>query len=368
MSSFKYVFIGLSITSSWGNGHATTYRGLLRELAKRGHEIDFLERDKPWYSDRRDLPDPSFCRTALYSSLSELKDRFGDTVRTADLVIVGSYVPEGVQVGKWVLETAQGRTAFYDIDTPVTLAKLAMKDCEYLTPELIGMYDMYLSFSGGPVLARLERIYGSPMARPLYCSVDSEKYFPDENGEAHYDLGYMGTYGRDRQRSLETMMLEAARMWPDGRFIVAGPQYPEEISWPANVDRTEHLPPERHTGFYNNQRFTLNVTREDMKNSGFSPSVRLFEAAACGIPVISDYWKGLDEFFDLQREILISRTPAETLEYLRRLPESSRRRIGSAARNRVLTRHTAAHRAEEFEQYTKELYKKIPGRKEYIHE
>jgi spore maturation protein CgeB len=352
--SDKIVILGLSITSSWGNGHATTYRGLVRALTERGHDVLFLERDVPWYASARDLPRPGFCRLGLYGSLEELRDRFAAEVRDADLLVVGSYVPEGVAAAEWALETARGATAFYDIDTPVTLARLERGDAEYLTPELIPRFDVYLSFSGGPILRRIEREYGAPRARPLYCSFDETLYGPEEH-EPTWDLGYLGTYSDDRQPPLERLLMEAARRHPDGRFVVAGPQYPETISWPPNVERIHHLPPGEHREFYNRQRFTLNVTRADMVRAGYSPSVRLFEAAACGVPVISDYWEGLDTFFVPGQEILISRSADETLAYLRDLPEDERRAIGARARRRVLAAHTAGRRAEELEGYLREI-------------
>jgi len=350
----KIVILGLTITSSWGNGHATTYRGLVRELSRRGNDVLFLERDVPWYHENRDLPNPPYGRTELYYPLDDLRSRFADDVREADLVIVGSYVPEGVAVGEWVTGAAGGVTAFYDIDTPVTLAKLERGDTEYLSPELIPRYDLYLSFTGGPTLERLERQYGSPMARPLYCSFDPELYRP-EACETKWDLGYMGTYSDDRQPPLERMMLEPARQWPEGRFVVAGPQFPATIEWPANVERIEHLPPSEHRDFYCRQRYTLNVTRADMVRAGYSPSVRLFEAAACGVPIISDWWDGLDTLFQPGSEILISRGPEETLRCLREISEPERLRIGRRARERVLAEHTAAHRATSLEGYALEL-------------
>ncbi|HSG41184.1 MAG TPA: glycosyltransferase [Thermoanaerobaculia bacterium] len=344
------VILGLSITSSWGNGHATTYRGLVRELAARGHRVLFLERDQPWYADNRDLPKPPYGKMELYASLEDLKDRFAPAVRRADFVIVGSYVPQGVEVGEWVTETAAGATAFYDIDTPVTLAKLARGDYEYLTPDLIPRYQAYLSFTGGPTLRLLERRYGSPMARPLYCSFDPQLYQP-ENIEPRWDLGYMGTYSDDRQPPLDRLLVEPARRWAKGRFTVAGPQYPDSIVWPKNVKRFEHLEPKKHSRFYNQQRFTLNITRADMVSAGFSPSVRLFEAAACATPIISDIWPGLDSFFKIGEEILTARTASDVLQYLRDIPEHERRALGERARARVLREHTAAHRAEELEGY-----------------
>ncbi|RYG46533.1 glycosyltransferase [bacterium] len=350
--SLDIVILGLSITSSWGNGHATTFRGLVRELAARGHRITFLERDVPWYASQRDLPNPPYCRTELYASLEDLQDRFTEAVRDADAVIVGSYVPQGVEVGEWAIRTARGTTAFYDIDTPVTLAKLDRGDYEYLTPGLIAKYDRYLSFSGGPTLTRLEREFGSPGARPLYCSFDPDLYFVEPR-KTEWDLGYMGTYSDDRQPTLTILLIRPAEMWPEGRFAVAGPQYPSSIAWPENVRRIEHLPPAEHRAFYNAQRYTLNVTRDDMIRAGYSPSVRLFEAAACGTPIISDYWDGLDSFFEIGREILVAQSAEEALKIVRDTPEDERRRMGERARLRVLAEHTAAHRAEELEGYMK---------------
>jgi spore maturation protein CgeB len=352
------VVLGLSITSSWGNGHATTYRCLLGALAERGHRVHFLERDVPWYAAHRDLPDPPFCRTSLYATLEELADCHAGSVREADLVIVGSFVPDGIAVGDWVLDEARGVTAFYDIDTPVTLDRLRAGEPLYLDPGQISRYDLYLSFTGGPTLHELETRYGSPMARALYCSADPDPEPPElsGNGEAtSYDLGYMGTYSDDRQPVLDSLLLEPSRRRPDFRFVVAGPRYPAGIDWPENVHRIEHLSPDRHRDFYRAQRFTLNVTRADMVAAGFSPSVRLFEAAACGTPIISDWWKGLDAFFTPEREILVSRSPKETLEILERLPEEERHELGLRARTRLVAEHTPAHRAEALEGYVASL-------------
>lgn len=354
----KIVILGLSITSSWGNGHATTYRGLMHELCARGHEVLFLERDMEWYAANRDLPTPPFGQTELYSSVKELKKHFTTEIREADFVIVGSYVPEGIEIGEWVTRIAEGATAFYDIDTPVTMSRLIKGGVDYISAALIPRYQMYLSFTGGPLLDYIEEHYGSPMARPLYCSVDATLYFPEER-ELKWDLGYMGTYSDDRQPTLDRLLLEPARRSQDRRFVVAGPQYPRSIRWPRNVKRFTHLPPGKHRGFYNAQRFTLNVTRANMIAAGFSPSVRLFEAAACGTPIISDFWEGIETFFKPDEEILISHSADETLIYLDEISETERREIGARACERVLNEHTARHRAMELEEYAREVLKFI---------
>ena len=350
----RIVILGLSITSSWGNGHATTYRGLVRGLACRGHDVHFLERDQPWYAQNRDLQKPPFGKTSLYSNLQDLKERFTQTVENADMVIVGSFVPQGVAVGEWVMSTARGLTAFYDIDTPVTLAKLDRGDTEYLSRALVMRYDLYLSFTGGPTPRQLERKYHSPRARVLYCSVDTMNYYPNPQ-PVRWDLGYLGTYSADRQPALEQLMLEPAREWHQGRFCVAGSLYPADLVWPANVERIEHLPPAEHRKFYNAQRWTLNVTRADMVRAGYSPSVRLFEAAACGTPIISDRWAGIDTIFEVGSEILVADSSEQALDMMRDIPGPERRRIGQRARKRVLAEHTAESRAAQLESYAMEL-------------
>jgi spore maturation protein CgeB len=344
----RIVFLGLTITSSWGNGHATTYRSLVRELARRKHDVLFFEREAPWYSGNRDLPHPPYGRTVLYAAVDELKERFANEVAHADLVVVGSYLPDGIEIGQWVCATARGVTAFYDIDTPVTLAALDANRCTYLSAALIRRYQLYLSFTGGPTLERLERDYGAHRARTLYCSFDPALYRP-QCCEPDWDLGYMGTHSADRQPALERLLLGAARRAPQ-RFVVAGPGYQTE-QWPSNVRHIQHVPASDHRRFYTSLRFTLNLTRAAMIRAGYSPSVRLFEAAACGVPIISDFWRGLDTIFTPGSEILISGSSVQTVRLLTEVGERERLAIARRARQRVLAGHTAEHRAVQLEQY-----------------
>lgn len=363
MKGLDIVILGLSLSSSWGNGHATTYRALVRALHERGHRVLFLERDVPWYADHRDLPEPDFCRLALYGSLDELKRTHSAAARSADAVIVGSYVPDGISVGRWAQQAAGGVVAFYDIDTPITLAKLRAggADAEYISRELIPGYDLYLSFAGGPVLEELESSFGSPCARPLLCSVDAERYAPAAQGSSEgrsrgarhgkeWALGYLGTYSDDRQPGLEALLLDVARSMPVRRFIVAGPSYPADVRWPANVERIEHLPPDAHREFYLNQHATLNLTRAAMRKTGYAPSVRLFEAAACGTPIISDWWPGLEELFVPGEQILVARRTEDVVAGLVRSPKELDR-IGRRGRARVLAEHTSEHRARQLERW-----------------
>lgn len=348
------VVFGLSITSTWGNGHATTYRSLLRALAARGHEIVFLERDVEWYANRRDLAQPAFCRLGLYKTLEDLNRSFRAEIQSADFIIVGSYVPDGVTLADWVCRHAKGPVAFYDIDTPVTLAKITSGDHEYLSPDLIPRFDLYLSFTGGPVLERIASEFGAQMVKPLYCSADPEIYYP-QGAKKLWDLGYIGTFSADRHRSFENLFLAPAQIYPSGRFIMAGSLYPTDVRWPENLTRIEHLPCAHHRAFYNQQRFTLNLTRGPMVKAGYSPSVRLFEAAACGTAIISDHWAGLESFFEPGREILAAASADEVIDIVGSRSDDRSGEIGRAARERFLKDHTPDRRASELESYIDKL-------------
>ena len=344
----RLVVLGLSLSSSWGNGHATTYRALLAAFAARGHDVLFLERDVPWYAQNRDLPDPGFCRLALYDGLRGLEPHAA-AIASADAVIVGSYVPDGIAVARLVQAQARGVVAYYDIDTPVTLAALARGDCATMSREVLPGFDLVLSFTAGPILRRLEREFGVRDARGFYCSVDPERYRPT-GAPRRWDLGYLGTYSDDRQPTVERLLIETARLAPGRRFVVAGPQYPDSIDWPANVERIAHLPPDAHPGFYSACGWTLNVTRADMIAAGWSPSVRLFEAGACGCPIVSDRWDGIDDVLEPGRDVMLADTAADVLSLLD-WPEARRLEAGDAARRRILSAHTAAHRAAQLEMH-----------------
>jgi spore maturation protein CgeB len=347
-SRLSIVFLGLSITSSWGNGHATTYRALLRELALRGHRLLFLERQAPWYRDNADMPRPPFCETALYGSTDELFRNHREAIASADAVVLGSYVTDGSSIAQLMTRTARGVRAFYDIDTPITVRALSDGTCSYLRASDVPSFDLYLSFSGGPVLRRLEHELGARHAAPLYCSVDTRLYHLFET-PLRWDLGYLGTYSHDRQPVLDRLLLEPARHMTGSRFVVAGAQYPAELTWPPNVERREHVAPFEHCQFYAGQRATLNVTRRDMVEAGYSPSVRLFEAAACGVPIVSDVWPGIESFFVPGEEILLAESSEDVARHLAELGESERAAIGTRARERVLREHTAKRRAEQLE-------------------
>ena len=347
----KIVICGLAITSSWGNGHATTYRALASALSARGHKVVFFERDLEWYASNRDMPEPPFCKVHIYERWEEVRPLLRRELNDADVAVVGSYFPDGVAAANEVLDSAASVKAFYDIDTPITIAKLHAGDEEYLRRDQVPQFDLYLSFTGGPMLREIESSFGARRVVPLYCSFDPHRYRISETDSKYVcDLSYMGTYAADRQAKLEELLLRAAQSVPDKTFIVAGPQYPSEVTWPKNVKYIIHLEPKFHPAFYCSSRFTLNLTRKHMVKVGYSPSVRLFEAAGCGAAIISDRWAGLESFFHPNDEILLADTTADLVRYLHEVSLEEAARIGKRAQQRVLAEHSAEKRAAQFEE------------------
>jgi spore maturation protein CgeB len=339
----KLVVFGLTLSSSWGNGHATLWRGLCRALARRGHRVVFFERDVPYYAFNRDLRELPGTELVLYPEWPE--NRAKREAADADAAMVTSYCPDGAAASGLVL-SGPGTSVFYDLDTPVTLDRLkAGQEVPYLPPDGLGGFDLVLSYTGGEALTALRERLGARRVAPLYGSVDPESHCPGApNPDYQADLSYLGTYAADRQEALERLFLEPARRLPDKRFVLAGAQYPMDFPWGPNVWFVRHLPPCDHPAFYGSSPLTLNVTRAAMARMGWCPSGRLFEAAACGTACLSDTWAGLEDFFEPGREILTAETTEEAIEALTR-PKEEIARIGRAARERALDEHTADHRA-----------------------
>lgn len=348
----KVVIFGLTVSSSWGNGHATLWRGLCRALGERGHEVVFFERDVPYYADHRDLRElPGGGRLVLYPDWESVLPLAVRELADADAGMVTSYCPDGIAASEQVLSSRAAARVFYDMDTPVTLEALRRGDTvPYLPPWGLGDFDLVLSFTGGRSLDELRARLGARRARPLYGSVDPAVHRPVAPREVfRADLSYLGTYAADRQGALQALLIDAARERPDLRFVIGGAQYPQDFPWTDNIFFVRHLPPGDHPAFYASSRLTLNVTRAAMARSGHCPSGRLFEAAACGTPLLSDGWEGLDEFFVPGEEILVARSTEDTLRALS-LPPGELERIARAARERTLAEHTAERRARELEE------------------
>jgi spore maturation protein CgeB len=343
--SRSLVVFGLSISSCWGSGHGATYRGLLRGLAARGWSITFFERDVEWYRSNRDLPDPSFCDLRFYDDLPDMSA----AVHDADVVLVGSFVHRGAEVIDCLARLSRP-VFFYDIDTPITLVSLAQtRATEYLRCDQIPLFETYFSFAGGRALEELQQRWGARDAEALYCAVDTTVYRPvsvDERFQCC--LSYVGTYSDDRQPSVEAMFLEPARQLPNERFFLAGAQYPP-MDLPSNVVHETHVYPRDHSALYCSSQATLNLTRQSMRRYGWSPSTRLFEAAASGACIISDTWPGLETILEPEAEILLGSTCSDVLHHLDALSPERRAAIGNAARERVLREHTYDRRAAQVE-------------------
>jgi spore maturation protein CgeB len=345
----KLVIFGLTISSSWGNGHATIWRGLCRELTARGHDVVFFECDVPYYAAHRDIHELPAGTLYIYKDWIQILPTASREVKEADVGIVTSYCPDAILASELIWSSPALRV-FYDLDSPITLARLrAGERVSYIHPNGLGEFDLVLSFTGGQALDALRFELGAKTVAPLYGSVDPELHRPTAASEAYRAvLSYLGTYSQDRQQSLQELFIEPAAKLPQQRFVMGGAQYPDEFPWAPNIFFVQHLPPTLHSTFFCSSRLTLNVTRAAMRAMGWCPSGRLFEAAASGVPIISDWWSGIDEFFAPASQILIASSCDEVIGALQ-MPDAELSRIARAARDRVLAEHTGAQRARQFE-------------------
>jgi spore maturation protein CgeB len=346
----KVVVFGLTISSAWGNGHATLWRGLCRALHARGHDVVFFERDVPYYASHRDLTGADWCRLVLYGDWEAVESAARRELASADVGIVTSYCPDGPRAADVVLESRVARTVFYDLDSPVTLDHLAHgRPVAYLPAFGLAPFDLVLSYAGGRALDELKSRLGARVVAPLYGSVDPDVHRPVAPAAAlRNHLSYLGTYAEDRQQALEELFIAPARERPALTFALAGSQYPQDFPWTANILYFWHMPPHDHAALYCSSGLTLNITRAAMASIGYCPSGRLFEAAACGTAIVTDWWDGLDAFFEPSREVLIAGRTGDVLHALD-LSDAEREAIGRAARQRALDCHTAAMRARELE-------------------
>ena len=357
----KIVIFGLTISSSWGNGHATLWRGLVKALTRSGHRIVFFEHDVPYYAGNRDLHAIEGGRLVLYADWDAVRPEARREIRDADVAIVTSYCPDALAAADLVAEAPRATRVFYDLDTPVTLARLGSDRPDYVGPRGFADYDLVLSYTGGQALDALRTRLGARRVAPLYGHADPELHRPvPHDPQFAAALSYLGTYAADRQAALETLFIAPAQRRPEARFLIGGAQYPADFPWQPNIFFVRHLPPSDHPAFFSSGRLTLNVTREAMAAMGWCPSGRLFEAAACGAAILTDTWEGLDRFFEPGRELLVARDTEEALAAID-LPEATLRRIADAARERVLAEHTSAHRAREFEAAIEAARRPLPA-------
>lgn len=344
----KLVIFGLTISSSWGNGHATLWRGMCKSLARLGVDVVFFEHDVSYYARQRDCAVPEGATLVLYEDWQAIRARGQRELADADAAIVTSYCPDALPAHAEILEAARPLAVFYDLDSPVTIAAAREgKLLPYLDARGLRDYDLVLSYAGGPTLDALQKILHACNAHPLYGHVDPELHRPVAPSAAYRsDLCWLGTYAEDRQGALEALFVDAARARPRARLTLAGAQYPIDFPWHDNIWFIRHLPPSEHAAFLCSSRLALNVTRAAMARAGWCPSGRLFETAACGVPILSDDWPGLAGFYRPGVEILLAQDTADTLAAMD-LSDGELQRIGEAGRARTLASHTSMHRARE---------------------
>lgn len=340
----KFVVFGLSISSAWGNGHATLLRGLFRALHARGHEVHFFERDVPYYAANRDATSFPFVQLHLYADWTDILPAAQRQLADADVCMVTSYCADGSAACELLLNAKVPRTVFYDMDTPVTLSRLERGErVSYLPEDGLAGFDLVLSYTGGRALEDLREKLLARNVSALYGWVDPDEYYRVAAAPQYAaELSYLGTYSQDREQAFERLFLQPAAHLPNSRFVVAGAMYQNMGNWPPNVRHFEHVAPPQHRAFYSSSPITLNVTRASMAAMGYCPSGRLFEAAACGTVVLSDWWEGLDTFFTPGEEILIADSADQTVAAL----SLDAREIAKRARQRTLDCHTAGARAD----------------------
>lgn len=343
----QILFFGLTISSSWANGHATPFRALIRALHNLNIKVVFYERDVPYYASHRDFDSCDYCELKLYEDWESIRESALRRARDSDIVLTASYLPEGARISEELLQVDGPLHVFYDLDTPITLKRMQDTGVDYLRPDLIPRFDLYLSFTGGNILRTLEHGLGARLARPLYGCVDPDAYRRVASQEQFAcDLSFMGTYAPDRAHSVRRLFLAAADRLAQQNFLLAGSMYPTEWEWPAGMRRVEHVAPSDHSALYSSSRATLNVTRSEMAQSGYCPSGRFFEASACGTPLLTDEWEGLENFFNLEEELLVVRSTEDVVCALE-LPNADLARMAARARQRTLDEHTGHYRAKQ---------------------
>jgi spore maturation protein CgeB len=347
----KIAFFGSSLVSAYWNGAATYYRGILKALHQRGHSITFYEPDAYERQKHRDIPDPGWARVFVYESTEQGLQSALDDALNANITVKAS----GVGVFDDLLEAAvldqrtpNSRVVFWDVDAPVTLDRVQNNPNDAFLP-LIPQYDLILTYGGGqPVISAYEAL-GAARCVPIYNGFDPETHHPAlANPTFSADLAFLGNRLPDREARVEEFFLNPAAALPDRQFLLGGSGWGDK-AMPANVHYLGHVYTLDHNAFNCTPKAVLNISRESMARYGFSPATRVFEAAAAGACLITDYWEGIEEFFEPEREILVAQSGADVVRFVNDLTEDEAGEIGAAARRRALAEHTYAHRVEPLE-------------------
>jgi spore maturation protein CgeB len=343
----KICFFGSSLVSSYWNGAATYYRGILKALAALGHEIVFFEPDAFERQSHRDISDPEWAKVVVYPATSEGWQRsLEKAIGSADLLVKAS----GVGVFDRELECAmvempaRARRAYWDVDAPATLDEIAANPDHHLR-KAIPRYDVVFTYGGGAPVVKAYRGVGARDCVPIYNALDPDHHFPVVPvPEFESELGFLGNRLPDREARVDAFFLDAARQLPHKRFLLGGSGW-ESKELPANVKRIGHVGTNAHNAFFCSGLATLNVNRESMARYGFSPPTRVFEAAGAGACLLTDRWKGIDLFLEPNREVLVAADGEEVAVHLNGLTPGRAREIANRARRRVLAHHTYAQRA-----------------------
>jgi spore maturation protein CgeB len=345
----RIAFFGSSLVSSYWNGAATYYRGIVRALAERGHEVVFFEPDAYERQQHRDIADPPWAEVVVWTPTAARANELVDSVRGFDLVVKAS----GVGVLDADLEDAVAALegpirVFWDVDAPATLTRLE-RDATDPLRQLVPRYDLVLTYGGGdPVVERYQAL-GAAACVPVYNAVDPQTHHPDARDDRFgADLAFLGNRLPDRELRVEEFFLAAAAAAPARSFLLGGSGW-ETKALPSNVRLLGHVGTEEHNAFNSTPLAVLNVTRDSMVANGWSPATRVFEAAGAGACLITDAWPGIELFLEPGREVLVAENGDEVARHLEELDSARARAIGAAALERVLREHTYTRRAEQVE-------------------
>jgi len=351
----KITIFGLTVSSTWGNGHATFYRAILRALARLGHSVTFYERDQSQFARHRDLPESEEFGVRLYARWDAVRHAAVEEAKHSDVVLLGSHVPEGARIADAILALREPLRVFYEWDTPGTLERLTYGGLEYLRALQLPDFDLILSRTGGSSLSALEMDYGARMALPLFPCVDPEQFFRlPARPQLRCELSYVDGYSLEKQVQLESMVIAAAKQRPSWKFLLAGPPRPAGLAWPKrgqggskfpkNVRRVESMTREDRPALYSSSRLTLNLSGKAAAEWGFCPSSQLFEAAACGTPLLTTGFAGLESFFEPGVELLVAADAVDVIAGMER-SDASLASMARRAHERTLDEHTGYHRA-----------------------
>jgi spore maturation protein CgeB len=346
----QIAMFGSSLVSAYWNGAATYYRGIIRALDRLGYRVTFYEPDAYDRQKHRDIPDPEWARVVVYPPTQDGVERALEAASDADILVKAS----GVGVFDTFLETELPRlgtehrlTVFWDVDAPATLERIRDDEDDPFRLS-VPRFDLVLTYGGGPpVMAEYLR-FGARRCVPIYNALDPDTHHPVPPQQRFAaDLAFLGNRLPDREARVREFFLEPARRLPDRRFVLGGSGWGEHVDLPPNVDYVGHVYTRDHNAFNCSPHAVLNVNRDSMARFGWSPPTRVFEAAGAGACLICDAWEGLEDFLEPGREVLGVGSGADVASLLSRLGTDEARRIGEAARARVLAEHTYVHRAAE---------------------